>query len=79
MVMGLDMPEGGLEPPCPCGRQILSLLCIPISSLRREGVRHHKGIDRSQSNRALAKPLNLISQPICGMCKKMFAIVVSSM
>ena len=30
------MPEVGLEPTCPCERQILSLVRIPISPLRRE-------------------------------------------
>ena len=28
------MPEVGLEPTCPCGREILSLVRIPISPLR---------------------------------------------
>jgi hypothetical protein len=28
------VPEAGLEPACPCGRQILSLLCLPF---------HHSG------------------------------------
>ena len=30
------MPEVGLEPTCPCERQILSLVRIPISPPRRE-------------------------------------------
>ena len=49
------VPEVGLEPTCPCERQILSLVRIPISPLRPLGSGHDKAANTRRQIPRLAK------------------------